>query len=501
MNGNKTVTASFTKQTSTVSTQAGQGGSINTTSRTVGYGETTQFTVEQFFDGHMAWTMNETTVTVYFEHSVNPVSPYELDTLTTKMKLTNNARVLFSDPQGSTSSGVTTFTIQRVVPFKHTPLNVLFTNPEGRIVETNRATITVLPSNFNDWRVTSNLIVENRGLLDVDTLKFTLPGDAYQVKVYDTFGAILGLKLDAPVGDYKNASLNLLLNRYKISTDTKFQFTLEYRLPAGNRISVGDERNMIHVPLDRFCTTPWLTRDLKVRFGLAGAVSVNFDSMVVPDEVDSIDGVQYIIYKKDLASPNSPAVIMIDYKFSNFSLQARPLIITVVSMIVLVAYVSLKKVKMVYGERKEGEGATLETPVEDLKEFTQLFEEKVGLYIEIEHLNDDYQKRKIKKREYSIRIEGSNKQLKELDLDIKKPKSRLIALGGRFKEIIDDLDVLEAERQSVQDTLMALEFRYKEGKIPSKAAFEKLYGENISKLKQIKNAIDSGLNELKGYFL
>ena len=45
MNGNRTVTASFTKQTSTVSTEAGQGGSVNPTSRTVGYGETTQFTV------------------------------------------------------------------------------------------------------------------------------------------------------------------------------------------------------------------------------------------------------------------------------------------------------------------------------------------------------------------------------------------------------------------------------------------------------------------------
>jgi hypothetical protein len=55
MNGNKTVYATFTKQTSpVVTTQAGQGGSIDPTSRTVEYGDTTQFTVSADAGYHIA---------------------------------------------------------------------------------------------------------------------------------------------------------------------------------------------------------------------------------------------------------------------------------------------------------------------------------------------------------------------------------------------------------------------------------------------------------------
>nr|MDO8115615.1 hypothetical protein [Candidatus Sigynarchaeota archaeon] len=237
-----------------------------------------------------------------------------------------------------------------------------------------------------------------------------------------------------------------------------------------------------------------------VKFGLSGTSTIDFDAMVPPQSVENINGIQFIIYQKARSSPDSPAMLTIDYTYSNFSLQARPFLLSAVAIIVLVAYVSLRKIQMIRGQIEEGETVVL-TPVDDLKEFCRLFEEKVGLFLEIEHMNEDYQKRKIKKREYMIRMDENNKQLRELDADIKKPKSNLVNAGGRFKEIIDDLDVLEAERQSVQDTLMALEFRYKEGKIPSKNAFEKLYSENFSKLKQIKNSIDSGLNELKAYYL
>nr|MDO8116816.1 hypothetical protein [Candidatus Sigynarchaeota archaeon] len=230
-------------------------------------GESIQFVNQQYFDGNMAFSMNETALTVYFEFSLHPVMPYEMDVVTTKMRLTNNARINNIEPTvGSTTGGVTTFTSERVAPFTFAPLNVLFNNPEGKIVETERAIITVMASSHHDWLVKSDMIIANLGLLDLTSLKFTIPEDAYQVTAYDSFGKILGVKLEAPARSGMNLTLNLLANRYKITTGNKFQFTLEYKIPGSSRMRVGDERNIIRVALDKFCTMQWITRDLSVKF-------------------------------------------------------------------------------------------------------------------------------------------------------------------------------------------------------------------------------------------
>ncbi|MHA1371095.1 MAG: hypothetical protein ACTSRA_15445 [Promethearchaeota archaeon] len=63
------------------------------------------------------------------------------------------------------------------------------------------------------------------------------------------------------------------------------------------------------------------------------------------------------------------------------------------------------------------------------------------------------------------------------------------------------MDVLEAERQSVQDALLGLEKRYKEGKIRSRIAYERSYNQYSSRLKKIKSSIDSGIMELKSYYV
>jgi hypothetical protein len=63
------------------------------------------------------------------------------------------------------------------------------------------------------------------------------------------------------------------------------------------------------------------------------------------------------------------------------------------------------------------------------------------------------------------------------------------------------LDVLEAERDSVKDSLVLLESRYKRGRLPSRAAYLKLSDDFKKRRKKIDRTIDKLIQQLRSYIL
>ena len=234
--------------------------------------------------------------------------------------------------------------------------------------------------------------------------------------------------------------------------------------------------------------------------GLRSVLKPGDGPVLKPREVNNDGGTLMLIYLEDNLAPESTSDIVIKYKYSTFGLQSRPLLIALVVGLILSFAIISRKIAMQKSTRTDV-SMDLEVPVDELKEFTTVFEEKIALYLEMDRINTDFKRRKIKKREFSIKIDDSNKRLKQLEEDIILSKKRLVEFGGRFKEIIEEFDVLEAERQAVQDSILALERRYKSGKIKSRVAYEKLYDNYTIRLKKIQGSLDNGINELKSYYL
>ena len=70
-----------------------------------------------------------------------------------------------------------------------------------------------------------------------------------------------------------------------------------------------------------------------------------------------------------------------------------------------------------------------------------------------------------------------------------------------YDNIIKKLDILDAERISVNDSLNLLESRYKRGKLPSKAAYQKLSSDFFNRRKKIDRTIDKYIQQLRSYLL
>ena len=92
-------------------------------------------------------------------------------------------------------------------------------------------------------------------------------------------------------------------------------------------------------------------------------------------------------------------------------------------------------------------------------------------------------------------------KLKELNEESIPFKRILIESGGQIESIIQKLDFLEAEKISVKDSIRLLTDRYKRGKLPSKAAYERLSRDMSKQLDSSQKKIDKNINELRAFII
>ncbi|MHA1698188.1 MAG: hypothetical protein ACTSWN_05045 [Promethearchaeota archaeon] len=476
-------------------------------------GDEIEFTIWQFFRDKLDTNVTSEDVYVTLYHSTFIITPYYSDTSKCDVKLPIGSNIISYLPQdGKKGPNSITYTIENNAPFYSPLLYVYYNNSNTYYVEVESSVRELIISPNSDLIFKDHLVIKNNGLVNISTLTFTVPGDARNFTAHDWIGNIGGItdptepteeefgSEERTVPDYKNVTLNLMANRYQITFGRRLDLTFEFRLPRENRVSTGDYGNIVILDVYRICNYLWLARDVKIKIGLPQAISIDFTALkALPDEVVYENGNQYLIYIEEYMAPFSSKPVLIKFTYSLVDMQKRALLIAMIVGLVCTFVISIRKAMFKF--KRPGVKIRAEIPEEELKEFTEIFSEKIAIFQEIELLNLSFKRRKIKKREYTMRLLDFNKKLKNLEDSIQLSKSKLIEFGGRFKELIEELDVLEAERQSVQDALLGLEKRYKEGKIRSRIAYERSYNQYSSRLKKIKSSIDSGIMELKSYYV
>jgi len=182
-----------------------------------------------------------------------------------------------------------------------------------------------------------------------------------------------------------------------------------------------------------------------------------------------------------------------DFTQSYFHILARPLIFLIILGAVCASYVITKRV-LPSKERLFERATVVPTPI--LLEFCSLFEEKVSLVAEIEKMDEDLKRRRLKKRIYRNQRKTADRKILELNKDIEELKVHLKNAGGRFAQIVNELEINEAERESAKDGLFNLEQRYLRKKI-SVVAYQKLSKDLTNRHKKSKTKIDKLLFELR----
>ena len=140
-------------------------------------------------------------------------------------------------------------------------------------------------------------------------------------------------------------------------------------------------------------------------------------------------------------------------------------------------------------------------PLQDIREFCSLMDEKNALILEIRKAEEDVKRKRIIKKKYRNITTRNNAKIQEIEKEVIPFKKILLDTNPTFENIIKKIDLLEAERGSVKDSLNLLETRYKKGRLPSKAVYLKLSDNFLRRQKKIDKSVDKNIQQLRSYLL
>ncbi|MFX0105651.1 MAG: hypothetical protein ACFE75_09180 [Candidatus Hodarchaeota archaeon] len=354
----------------------------------------------------------------------------------------------------------------------------------------------ILISPWGIIRVKEGLLIENLGVINFHEFSLKVPKYADNIYISDDLGEILGISI-INSGIYKIVRINLFANRIRLLPNSTFNFYVEYSLPFENYVSLNWFQESIQLDL---LTTKYdyLGRDQTTNIIIDGCF--NIDSITkYPDAIRKTQGATVLIYKSNFVSPVESMVIQLTFTINLFDILLRPIILILTIAIVATAFVLIIKTR-----KKEFDEAAVTKefiPVNEIREFCSLYEEKNALTLEIRQAEEEVKRKKISKKKFKNIQDTNTSKIDEIQNEIMPFKKAIMETSETFENIIKRLDVLEAERISVKDSLNLLESRYKRGKLPSRAAYFKLSDDFKKRAKKIDRTIDKFIQQLRSYLL
>lgn len=376
--------------------------------------------------------------------------------------------------------------------------NIYYPEPDYTKTEILEIDREIRVSPWGIIKVKEEYSIKNLGYINFYSILFKIPKKAINLHIFDDLGEILGINVEElQDSKYKQITIELLANRIIMTPNTTFTFNVEYYLPFEDYVSQNWMQQSVQI--DLFNTVfEYLGNDQTIIIIIEGCYSIN-SITEYPISIKRSQGATILEYKADYVSPGESKVIQFTFTIDLFDILTRPILFMLAIAIIASAFVLLIK-----SRKKEYDTTVLARdfiPVNEIREFCSLCEEKNALTIEIRQAEEDTRRRKIAKKKYKNILNKNTSKIEEIQKEIIPFKEVLIDTSEIFESIVNRLDVLEAERISVKDSLTLLESRYKRGKLPSRSAYLKLSDDFKKRRKKIDRIIDKLIQQLRSYLL
>lgn len=347
-------------------------------------------------------------------------------------------------------------------------------------------------------RVKEEFSLGNLGEIDFLTIPFKIPYHANNLYISDDLGEILGVTIeDFGHTKYKLVEINLMDNRVRLGPNTTFNFNVEYNLPFENYVSLNWFQESVQIDL-LTTTYDYLGTAQTTKLMIDGCYTVDFVTSS-PEAIKKSAGTTILVYTSDFICPTESKVIQFTFTIDIFDILLRPIIFIIVISLITSTFVLIIKTR-----KKDSDLSGLETkfvPINEIREFCSLYEEKNALILEIRQAEEDSKRKKMAKKKFKNILDKNTSKIDEIQVEINPFKKVLMETSEVFENIVKRLDVLEAERTSVKDSISLLESRYKRGRLPSRAAYIKLSEDFKKRGKKINRTIDKLIQQLRSYLI
>jgi len=127
----------------------------------------------------------------------------------------------------------------------------------------------------------------------------------------------------------------------------------------------------------------------------------------------------------------------------------------------------------------------------DIKSFVDTYEKKRRIVLEVESLRIRVRKGKIPRRRYKVRRRTLETRLDALSRSLTDLKEKLRASGGRYRDLMRRLEIVETEISGVEANIESIEARHRRGEL-SLGAYRKL----LADYERRKDKAETTVNEI-----
>jgi len=128
-------------------------------------------------------------------------------------------------------------------------------------------------------------------------------------------------------------------------------------------------------------------------------------------------------------------------------------------------------------------------PVETIRRFIENYEERRRILLELESMRRRVRRGRISRRQYRVRRNKLNARLSKIQADLNKLREELESVSGRYAELIRELEISEAELDSINMDIERLQARYRRREI-SLEAYRRLMEEYDRRKERAESTID-----------
>ncbi|RJS89636.1 hypothetical protein CW700_03355 [Candidatus Bathyarchaeota archaeon] len=275
--------------------------------------------------------------------------------------------------------------------------------------------------------------------------------------------------------------------RIPIRTGERWIFTVEYSLPLERCVEKGGGGNFLlnYVFLSNFSFT---IRHLEVEVDLPEGGG--YVTSTPTGEVSKTGPFRYAVhYAMENATILDDLGFQLAYRYNPLWMTFRPTLWA--SILVLVAIVAQQALRLRRPEeRKIPEDRLL------LREFVELYEEKLALSVELERLEEEIDSRRISRSEYNKRRRVIESRSSRVERRLRGVKGKIRQTMPQLEEVLREIEVAEVEIASEQGNLRELQARLRARRI-SRGAYRHLRREYLRRIRRARSRIERTVLSLR----
>lgn len=370
-------------------------------------------------------------------------------------------------------------------------VGILMTQGSVILVDFEELQRVITINEFGEIEGADTYRIWNKSPIEVNNIEVTLPPNSSNPTVYDLFGRKIadeseGLEpITEKLGQYK-------ITKLRVRADESTWFTVRYKLPKESITHQDGNRFKLHITLFEYLNV-YIKRASVTLILPEGARITSLDA--IEERTDGGYSVTrnvfretFIIEKSELTYLDAHDFAMaLTYEYNPSWLSFRPTLwiwaLTVVGCAVVFVW---KRPKAPTPAAVPSVAVGLRP--EHIKAFVEAYEEKRKIISELESLESRVRTGKIARRRYKVQKKTLETRLNVLSKSLAEGKERLRSAGGKYADLMRQLEVAETEIGEAESNIRSIEARHARGDL-SLEAYRKLLADYNERKKKAETAI------------